>query len=286
MSHQPTHRLASSYEKRYTRAFLNSVEIMKGRVTDEVVADVMARGLTDKPEALYELVDQMVLAKTAEEDVFAELIVEAGRMELRLLGFGSLAGQFNLTSPFVLEAARKFAADLVTNVSAETKKAIKQIIFESIRDGIPPAEAARTIREIVGLTRGHAIAVKRFAETHTAKATARYSRKLLNLRARSIARTETINASIVGQQEAWKQMARDGLLDTSRFWQKWVVTRDDRLCERCAPMDGKLIRLDGRFLETERGLLPSERVAVAGETVNGPPLHVNCRCALVGVFDE
>src|SRR3990167_574721 len=193
---------------------------IRERITDELVSEVMARPLTDEPKALYELVDQMRIAK-AEDDVYASLIAEAGKYELRLHGHGRLAGQLKLTSPFVLQAASKHAANLVTGVSAETKRAIRRIIFEAIRDGTPPASAARTIRNIVGLTERHAIAVQRFGEVHRAAATTerlrglaerridRYSRKLLNLRSRNIARTETIRASRVGQQEAWKEMARN-----------------------------------------------------------------------------
>jgi len=284
MSASHRDRLARRYERRFAATFRRSVERMRERITDARVRDSMEGGLAQEPLMLYYLVDRMDLAKAREEDVFAELIAESGRLELRSQGLTRLAGAFNLTSPFVLSAARGQAANLVTRVSAETKRAIRQIIFESIRDGDAPAVAARTIRQTVGLTQGHAIAVKRFAASHTEKGTARYARKLLNYRARNIARTETIRASRAGQQAAWKEMARDGLIDTSRFRQKWQTVGDDRMCFLCAPMDGALVSLGGQFESSEKGVLPSEREPYAGDTVEGPPLHPMCRCDLVADF--
>ena len=192
------------------------------------------------------------------------------------------------------EAAQRQAADLVTNVTPQTKAAIREIIVEAVRDGIPVADfksegviregTASKIKSQVGLTnRDRKIADK--IQDKSGKAVAdKWRVKALKRRANNIARTEIIKAETRGKRAAWNQMARDGLIDTRRQVMRWVVTRDDRLCPRCAPMEGKKVSLSSDFTETERGLLPSKRVPVVGVTVEGPPLHPSCRCKLVADF--
>lgn len=288
MSYRARDRLARRYERRFAETFVRSMDRVRERVTDDLVAEVMRGGLVDEPVALYALIDAQPLVKAGEADVYAELISEGAAMELRLQDQARFLSRLKVTSPWVLARARRYAANLVTRVNRETKAAIRQIVFEAIRDGRAPAVAARTIRNVVGLLPRHAVAVQRFAETHptyTERGVARYARKLLNYRARMIARTESAMAAVGGRQEAWREMVRDNLIDTSRFRQVWLVTPDDRLCEFCAPMEGATVALDGSFESTERGILPSEREPYAGETVEGPPLHPSCRCDLVAEFE-
>lgn len=88
-----------------------------------------------------------------------------------------------------------------------------------------------------------------------------------DVRAEEIARTETMMASNVGQQEAWRQAADDDLL-TGQEKQEWIVTPDDRLCPDCEDMDGEQAGLDDTFHSQEFG------------DVDGPPLHPRCRCTV------
>ena len=292
------HAIARRYESRFTRSFLAGVAALRRQVTDELVAETLARGLTDQPQALLDLVDQVPVVKDAAEaraqetEIFSLLISDSAKRQARShkLGVleGSLLGNLNITSPTVLEAARKHSANLVTNVNSQTKNAIRHIVFESIRDGVPPVKAARRIREVVGLTKRDAIALERFRSVkgRTEKQGTTYAKKLLKRRAENIARTETVKASTTGQQNAWKEMTRNNLIDMRRFRQRWIVTSDDRLCSLCAPMEGKIVSLDMPFTSAERGILPSEREAYVGETVDGPPLHSQCRCGLVGEFGD
>jgi len=85
-------------------------------------------------------------------------------------------------------------------------------------------------------------------------------------RAELIARTETIRASNAGQQLAWEQATEEGLL-TGNESQEWITTPDDRLCPICEPMDGVTVPLGESF-------------DVAGDRIEGPPAHPNCRCTV------
>ncbi len=82
-------------------------------------------------------------------------------------------------------------------------------------------------------------------------------------RALTIARTETIRASNMGQQELWRAQRNGGRL-TGHEQREWIVTPDDRLCPQCAAMEGALAPFDQAF---------SNGVMV-------PPLHPNCRCTI------
>lgn len=219
------HRLADGFVPRFEPVFKASAERLRERATDALIEADYARGLAE-PKNLFALVDQMTLAKEtaheSEERVYSEILVGGAKLEGIDLG---------VHSPWVGQAARTLTANLVTGVNAETKKAIRQVIFEAIRDGDPPKVAAKRIRQIVGLTHRDAVAVRRLAESGARQgAVDRYATKLLNRRALAIARTETISASAAGQRLAWEEMARDNLIDTSRFRERWLVTRDDRTC--------------------------------------------------------
>ncbi len=251
----PLQLVADKYVNRFAAVFEQSANALTAKVKLADIEADMARGIKAHPKSLYALVDAMPLAKKAEATrpapIYTELIASAG----------SLGGVvLDLDSPFVLDAAKKLTADLVTNVNAETKKAIRQMIFEAIRDGDAPVVAQKQIREIIGLTKRDAMLVKRVGIEHPERVT-RLRAQLVRRRAITIARTETMTASNRGQQAAWRQMMSDGLLDPATFRQKWIVTDDDRLCFPA-----------GTLVSTARGDVPIEDVAV-GEVVCTPGGH-------------
>jgi SPP1 gp7 family putative phage head morphogenesis protein len=143
----------------------------------------------------------------------------------------------------------------------------------SIRDGIPPLEAARLIRSVVGLDPRRAQAVANYraelVEQGAANVSAlvdRYAARQLRQRADVIARTEILEALNDGALESWRQAREDGFLGGNAA-KEWIVTRDEKLDDECAALDGEVVPLDAQFS--------------AG--VDGPPLHPQCRCAVAPV---
>lgn len=286
------HRVADQHLANFVGPFLASIESLRRRVTDKAVDEAMERGLADPQHELVALLSGVVIAKQADPErlaqrAYAEVIVasvtEMFEYVQRTQGerAAELIGSFNITSPFVLRAAEVLTANLVTGITRESQRAIRRIIFNAIRDGLAPRDSAKLIRDVIGLTERQALAVdnlrRGLGDRKGAERTVeRYSRRLLKDRALNIARTETMRASNRGQQLLWDEMVKDGLIDTRRFQQRWLTTPDDRLCPRCAPMNGQVVALGGRFNETERGVLPSERVPFVGETTLSPPLHPRC----------
>jgi hypothetical protein len=184
--------------------------------------------------------------------------------------------RFDMTNPLATQAAREQAARLVTAVTDETRSAIRAVVARSFEEGIPPRDAARLIRPLIGLTERQATAVashrrdliesgsSRRAANASAKA---YAEKLRGKRALLIARTETIAASTNGQLAAWDAAVKAGLL-SSRSRKVWITADDDRRCRFCAAMDGKTALVGGAFQGGRFGV------------TQGPPLHPNCRCAV------
>lgn len=296
------HRAADNNAARFADPFIASVNNLRRRVTLAQLEESVRAGTPTRE--LVEAIDRVRVAKIAADPadlatkVYAETIVESviGQAAYVESVFGTrgaaIVGRFNIVSPFVLRAAEELGANLIREVGDETKSAVRRIIFNATRDGVPPREAAKQIKDIIGLTTRQALAVNRLeqglleqgASPAFARARGRrYSEQLLRDRAENIARTETMRAANRGQQLLWSEMADAGVIGQD-FGQRWLVTPDDRLCPRCAPMNGKVVQLGYLFRETERGVLPSKRQPVAGASVESPPLHPRCRCTLV--FDD
>ncbi len=101
------------------------------------------------------------------------------------------------------------------------------------------------------------------------------------IRAERIARTETIWAFNHGAVEGYKQ---------SRIVEakEWVTAQDDRLCQWCAPMDGKIVGLTENYHDMGADFIGEEggTLNLDYEDVQHPPLHPGCRCTIVPVLKE
>jgi hypothetical protein len=258
--YQAIHRIADKLEPSLRRRFLEAVRQLQGRVSFAEIERALRSGaLTiELTQLLNSLPRELRPAVRVMNDAFAQAArVTLGRGNLQL------RGAFNLTNPLAVDAADVGSALLVRDVTNETRRTIQQIIRRSIVEGIPARDAARLIRPLIGLTQKQADAVfTRWLQKGDAAA-GRYAETLLRHRARTIARTETIRASVDGQLAVWKAAQAQGLLPNFAR-KRWIVTPDDRLCPRCAPMQGVEVPLYASF--------PGG--------VAGPPLHPNCRCAV------
>lgn len=211
--------------------------------------------------------------------ILAEVTIEAGEAAVE---FFPTPGAFTGVNPEAVAWAGTHAGDLIQGIGDDALAAVRQLVGRAFVDGIPPAEMARFIREIIGLDARRATALYNYRKGlelaglspgKIAQLVDKYAAKLLRDRALTIARTETIRAANMGQQLTWVGAAKEGLLDPKRVERVWIVTPDDRLCERCAGMGGKRVGLlDDPFVEMKGG--------VVIETVEVPPLHPRCRCAV------
>lgn len=169
--------------------------------------------------------------------------LKARHASIRSMGFRAAAPSiasfaFDKSNPKAVQWVEEHATETIDDLSATTREDIKNLIEQSMQGNFDVDTLADDIAELIGDPE----------------------------RAELIARTETMQASNEGQQEAWDQAVEDGLL-TGNEEQEWIVTPDDRLCPECEPFDGVTAELGGTF---EAG----------GEESDGPPLHPRCRCTL------
>lgn len=182
-------------------------------------------------------------------------------------------GAFDVTNPLVTDWIRSHAAEIVTQISEESRQAIRDLVQRSYDKSIPAQTLARMIRQSIGLTSRDALAVTRRRALLIAEGkkpelverlTERYAAQLLRRRAEMIAKTELIKAETEGQLALWRQQAEAGFINGNLAGVSWIVTPDDRLCQRCSPLEGEIVGLGQLF---EGG-------------VTGPPLHPSCRCTV------
>jgi len=98
--------------------------------------------------------------------------------------------------------------------------------------------------------------------------TARYIQKSLRVRAKMIARTEIIGSLALGQQVAWGQAQKAGMIgsDAKKRW----ITTGFGACPICTQLSGEEVPISGSFQ------------SIVGP-LDRPTAHPNCRCAVVPV---
>lgn len=259
-------------------------DTLRGRIVDAISLRSFEEGVKDTAHAA----GQGALENTP------GLLSPAGVARMR----------FDITNPHTVQAVNNYGFNLIREINNETRNGIRAIVAHAMEFGGHPYDQARSIKQLIGLTERQVNAVtnfRRLLESGSSEAldrelrdhrfdgtiegairegrklpadqiammVQRYADRMLNMRAETIARTETINAARLGTQNAWHQAREKGLLSNS-LRQQWMVTPDDRLCEFCQQvpdMNPDGVPLGGQF-ETPFG------------PVDGPTLHPNCRCVV------
>ena len=262
-------RLFDTLEPKARRQINRAIKRVGSKVTPGMIEASIRRGRVSKrlSAALNTLPTEL---RAAVGPVIDTAVAQAGAASLRRIVAGV---RFDITNPLATEAAGTITANLVKQVTVETKKSLRTVIQQAFKDRLPPAATARRIKPLIGLTSRQAQAVRNFrsrlastglrADLVTKRA-ARYAAKLLRQRAFLIARTETIRALSAGQQAAWRTARNAGRIPKTSL-QRWSVVGDDRLCPICIALSGVKRKIGQQF--------PGG--------ISHPPAHPACRCTLV-----
>lgn len=187
-------------------------------------------------------------------------------------------------TPAAREAVRNGVAELVRDVTEETKRGIAQVVADFYAAGrqggglggggiaqrdIRAVLTARETAGLVGLTRPQSRVLARYSQglledpglsaAKIQKLVAKKRDELVALRAKVISDTEGARAARTGQTHAWGEAVRRGQVDRGDWVQEWV-TRLVNSCPECERMDGQTAEIGESF----RG----------GEI----PLHPRCQC--------
>lgn len=258
----------------------------------QAVARALNRTLADIP---MERVRAVLAASTAAQaaDAVAQLSALApGLSELREAAEGALgsaqaraavqeAGRlgfsYQVSPQRALIWARAQAADLVVGVGQSTRAAIRATVVNALEQGQGIPEAAKAIRQVVGLHPAWAAAVRRVhAESLAGGATPeiadrvaqRARSRLIRRRSENIARTEIMRAVNEGSHAAWSTAAALGLWGDGEPEREWLTASDERTCPICRPLNG--VRVSGLDSSFPGGVVM-------------PPRHPSCRCRVIVV---
>lgn len=189
---------------------------------------------------------------------------------------------FDLVDPRAAEWAARHAGVFIVDITSTAKESIRQFVVEALNGGRTVPQTARLIREVVPLSPRHQRTVRAAyesrltdllaqgvkqsrAEEMAARTSDFTARKLLNSRARTIARTEVSAAANVGRYAGWEEGVAAGVFPDAML-KEWVTGFE--ACPVCDPFDGTKVPWREEF----------------GIGVLMPPAHPNCRCAAVPVW--
>ena len=263
------HRAADALAPKAREAFLLAVAATVENVDEAALAAALRK---KDYEAAFRAIpwDDVGSERLAElmPSAMRSVAERAGLASARVLARAGFAMDFDFVNPRMVDAARTATAELVTAVGDETKAAIRSIMGRSFSEGIPPRDAGRLIRPLIGLTERDANAVANMWSRMTEdgedegkvdRVVGRYADRLLARRAETISRTETIRAAQIGQEETWLQAAEQGLIDADRATRVWLAAESPRTCPICEFLDGQERKFDEPF------------VGEGGEEYGGPP---------------
>ncbi len=94
----------------------------------------------------------------------------------------------------------------------------------------------------------------------------------------TIARTDSVWAYGEGEIATY--------IDAGIEKKRWLVTEDDLLCPYCLKFDAMVVGVNTVFVKEGRRVAidGGRRMGAAKWDIPPPPLHPNCRCALVPDF--
>jgi HK97 family phage portal protein len=180
-------------------------------------------------------------------------MLEGGRAAIRSVisgvEFYEFSGQFTST-------LRNHTRTATTLINSNQVKRLRQTLAEGIEEG----EAIPKLRKRI---------TDKFGESVT-----RYE-------ATRIARTETI--------WAWNEGAVQGYIQSGVVRKKqWLCANDERTCQWCPEMDGKIVEVEATFFNKGDGFEGSQGglLTFDYEEIGHPPLHPQCRCTIIPVVED
>jgi hypothetical protein len=213
----------------------------------------------------------------------AESLNMAGSRTINLLPSptqDTLRWDFN--NPNIRNYLNEVTGRLIVNIRSDTMGTVQRAVQRSFTHGASVRDVSKQIKDTIGLHPIYENAVINYelkmrasglpSDTIEQRVDA-YSDRLLEARAKTVAKTEVRQATNYGQLSVWQQAQQQGLIDkgSKKVWVtcKECITKTPSPCDLCAPMDGEEVDIgdywtldDGTVCET-----PSDA-------------HPNCNCGM------
>lgn len=211
----------------------------------------VSKGLTRAQEPLFDIEADTKKLVALLINPIKEEIGEAGVEAALMVGFDG----FNLIDPAIAQFVADRTERVSSGVNKETDKQIRAELAEGLSQGEGIDELAARIEKVYGAAAGY--------------------------RAERIARTETIRAENFASQESWRQ---SGVVEAK----EWYTAHDERVCQFCKPMDGRVVGLEARFFDKGETFTGNKggTLKLDFDDIEGAPLHASCRCTLLPILFE
>lgn len=284
------HTIAVKYERKFAKAFKKLVKRIRSKIT---IKDLLADPFMDIETLISKIpwydetsptsADSRIWLAFANElqDLYKSIARDSGNKTLER---NKIPFQFEKAkkgpikevpaNPRVLQWSEAQTGKLVADISKSTRKTIQRIVTNGIENGITPREMAKQIENSIGLLgRQEAAAQRQYQQQLKAgipkrqanKNLQEYRKKLLEQRANSIARTETLKAESAGVNEAWQYAKEQGYIGENAG-RRWVALDESELtCPICGDLHWKIAKLGEPFDSIEG-------------PIDHPPAHPSCRC--------
>lgn len=191
--------------------------------------------------------------------------------------------QYSPSSQAAVDWAKQYTANLVSQVTDETRAAIRGAVVAGIAAGKTNAGRrgkliggiAKDIHPLIGLTSQQSSALGTYRtqledqalpQPQIDRLVLKKSGELLRARAELIAKTEGIKAMNQGQYFTWQQAVADKTLNPSYSRRIWVTYGDEKVCPVCQGLSHQIVKMDEPFVDLNDAPLMT------------PPGHPRCRC--------
>ena len=271
----------------FARALLDAISQLKRHLSTGEVEAAIRASVDDAVRALDAVFAELDV--TALVDAMTNEIVKAGLEQVPLLPNQSgIRFNFNTSDPRAIQWAKTRAGQLIVQVGDEVVALVRGVTGRLLNGEISLRAAKGEISRNVGLfdkwqkavDNSYEQTLQRLidegydiddAEQMAADVAAKYSQRLIKVRASNIARTELATAQNQGRYLGWQQAAEKGLFNPDDVVKEWrtapeFVSSKTEVCPICEPLDGLQAPIWDEFPEI--GIVM-------------PPAHPNCRCRAV-----
>ncbi len=193
---------------------------------------------------LFDMDEEVSILIDGATPILKELLEKEGKEALKLIG---IEEAFEANLERVVNSLNKRISLMAESYNETTLDLLKEKLKEGLEAGESLPELTERVRQVY-----------EFSD---------------EVRAERVARTEAFGVANLATKEAWRQ---SGVVKTL----KWFTALDERVCEFCEPMNGKVIGIEEKWFEKGDSFEGRDggKMDIDYSDIEAPPLHANCRC--------
>ena len=267
--------IADKYAPAFATYFLTAINKQKKALKQ---SDIVAAILTGNAAIIDKVLgwEKSFAEMLKMQEIFKKTAFKSAEKTAKILEI-----PFNPKMSYSFRYINEFSGLKIKNINTETYNAINELLKKSFKGELTVDETALKIKSFIGLDERRINALLNYEQAllkdgyrpaEIQKLLLQKQKEYIMERAITIARTESMSASNYGNIATYKDMVERGIITKDKYWLAWMITPDDRLCNKCRAMKSKFANIGDNFYN-ESAKSPSELVFL-----ESPPLHPRCRC--------